>query len=129
MKRIFVFVCIGLMVLSSGCATRSSAKVSGGVIQASGVVLAPVAAESVFITEGDVSDREYESLGDIHVRVSKTTIFNKDPTRQMVAEKLQEKAASMGADAVVMVQYGEVGMSLMSYGKIDGRGKAIKFVD
>ena len=47
----------------------------------------------------------------------------------LVKEKLQEKAASMGADAVVMVQYGEVGMSLMSYGKIDGRGKAIKFVD
>ena len=129
MKTCLTVIFIVMFLLSSGCATRSSIKVSGGSAQASGQTLVPTAPQDIFITEEDVRERAYESLGEIHVRVSKTTLFNKDPTREMVAEKLKEKAANLGADAVIFVDYGEVGMSAMSWGKLDGRGTAIKFID
>ena len=60
--------------------------------------------------------------------VNKTTIFNADPTPEMVNEKLREKAADMGADAVVLVRYGKGGISALSWGSLEGKGRAVKFV-
>ena len=77
--------------------------------------------------EGDITDRTYTVLGDIKVTVNKTTIFNKDPSPALVDEELREKAAKMGADAVILVRYGTVGVSMMSWGSLDGQGRAIKF--
>lgn len=66
-------------------------------------------------------------LGDISVMVNKTTLFHPDPTREMVTEKLKEKASEMGADAVVLARYGKGGISLMSWGSLEGKGRAVKF--
>jgi len=66
------------------------------------------------ITDRDIVDRRYESLGDISVTVNKTTIFHAEPTREMVNIKLQEKAARIGADAVISVRYRNPGLSLTS---------------
>ena len=70
---------------------------------------------------------QYTSLGDVSVTVNKTTVFNKDPTREMVNDKLKEKAAELGADAVILVRYGEGGVSLLSWGSLEGKGRAIKY--
>jgi uncharacterized protein YbjQ (UPF0145 family) len=86
----------------------------------------PTNAASVTVSEAD-SNRKYVSLGDISVSVNKTTVFNKDPTRDDVNQKLKENAAELGADAVILVRYGEGGMSLMSWGSLEGRGRAIKY--
>lgn len=79
------------------------------------------------IFEGDVADRAYKSLGDVSVTVNKTTLFNADPTREMVNQRLRNEAAKMGADAVIQVRYGTVGISLLSWGSLDGKGRAIVF--
>jgi hypothetical protein len=79
----------------------------------------------VELFEGDVSDRPYETLGDISVTVNKTTIFHPDPTRELVALRLKEEAAKLGADAVIHVRYGIVGIGFMSWGSLDGKGRAI----
>ncbi len=84
-------------------------------------------AKDIIVTEKDFTDRKYKTLGDIEVTVSKTTIFHDDPTRELVDEKLQEEAAKINADAVILVRYGTVGVSLMSWGSLDGRGRAIAF--
>ena len=89
----------------------------------------PTLASSILVTEEDILDREYTSLGDIEVSVSKTTIFNKDPSNEMIDEELKREAAKVGADAVVLVRYGTVGVSGFSWGKLDGKGPAIKFVE
>jgi len=91
---------------------------------------APVVAKSpdqVMLTEGDITNRPYRSLGDIDVTVKKFTIFDSGPTRDQVAAALKEKAAAMGADAVVLVRYGTVGIGLMSWGQMDGQGRAVAF--
>ena len=68
-------------------------------------------------------------MRDISVTVNKTTIFNADPTREMVNQRLRNKAAELGADAVIQVRYGTVGIGLMSWGSLDGKGRAIVFED
>ncbi len=81
----------------------------------------------VVITKDDITDRPYEVIGDIKVTVNKTTIFNADPTPEMVDERLREKAAELGADAVILVRYGSVGISLLSWGSLNGQGRAVFF--
>ncbi len=59
--------------------------------------------------------------------VNKTTLFHPDPTPELVDQKLRDKAAELGADAVILVRYGTVGVSLISWGSLDGKGRAIIF--
>jgi uncharacterized protein YbjQ (UPF0145 family) len=84
-------------------------------------------ASEIIITENDITDRTYTVLGDISVGVRKTTIFDKDPTREQAAQKLREEAVKLGADAVVLVRYGSVGVSAWSWGALDAKGRAVKF--
>lgn len=83
--------------------------------------------DKIQVMEGDITDKPYKSLGEISVTVNKTTIFNADPTRQMVDQRLREKASTLGADAVIQVRYGTVGIALMSWGALDGKGRAVAF--
>jgi len=83
--------------------------------------------DGVLVSENDITDKPYKVLGDIKVTVRKTTIFNADPTRAQVDEKLRKQAKKMGADAVVLVRYGTVGIGLTSWGVLDGQGRAVKF--
>jgi len=54
-------------------------------------------------------------------------LFHADPTKEMVNKKLKEEAAKLGADAVTHVRYGTVGISMMSWGRLDGKGRAVQF--
>ena len=85
--------------------------------------------QDIIITESDMSSRNFTVVGDMSVTVNKTTIFNQTPTRQMVNEKLRNEAFKIGADAVILVRYGSPGMSLWSYGSLNGKGRAIVFLD
>ena len=78
-------------------------------------------------TWNDITDRKYVSLGDIEVTVKKWTIFDKDPTPALVDDALRAKAAQMGADAVILVRYGTVGIGFWSWGQLDGQGRAVVF--
>ena len=110
-------------VFLSACATWSTSSVER---KDQAVAATPTNAASITVSEAD-SNRKYVSLGDISVSVNKTTVFNKDPTRDDVNQKLKEKAAELGADAVILVRYGDGGISLMSWGSLEGRGRAIKY--
>ena len=83
----------------------------------------------IIVTEEDITDRPYRVLGDINVTVNKTTIFSPDPTPALVNEELREEAYDLGADAVVLVRYGSVGVSMMSWGSLDGKGRAVAFTE
>ena len=113
----------------TGCATWSTSSVdSKSADTAVSTQAKKTPPSSGVITDKDIPDRKYQSLGDITATVNKTTIFNADPTQEMVNEKLREKASELGADAVILVRYGNGGMSLMSWGSLEGKGRAVKFV-
>ena len=127
--RLLRYLPVGMLaVLLVACGTRTSTSVepvSGAT--PSTAKLASKPPSEVIVTENDITDRPYVSLGDISVTVSKWTIFDKDPTQTMVAAALQQKAAEMGADAVVLVRYGTVGIGAFSWGEMEGKGRAVAF--
>lgn len=143
MRQVAALVCA--LLLASGCATWSTSEVKSTEATAATPAptdprptptpaeppktgLAPTEPAKVQLTESDILDRPYRTLGELSVTVSKTTIFHPDPTKEMVAERLREEAGKLGADAVVLVRYGTVGVSLMSWGSLDGKGRAVAFV-
>ncbi|MDT0137743.1 hypothetical protein [Acidovorax sp. PRC11] len=119
-----------LAAACTGCATWSTSNVDASSADAKDAMqtLAARSPAEVRVTDGDVVDQRYVSLGDITVTVNKTTVFHPNPTREQVNEKLREKAAELGADAVIFVRYGAGGMSLVSWNSLEGKGRAIKFV-
>lgn len=82
----------------------------------------------ILLTKEDITDRKYTTVADLTVTVNKTTIFHPNPTPEMVDQKLKEEASEIGADAVILVRYGTVGISFFSWGSLDGQGRAVKFV-
>jgi len=120
-----VVIGVGLLAALSACADGWST--SNVAPQAAAAGRAPTPVEKIQIIEGDVTDKPYKSLGDVSVTVNKVMIFNADPTRQMVDQRLRTEAAKLGADAVVQVRYGTVGMSMVSWGSLDGKGRAIAY--
>jgi ABC-type Fe3+-hydroxamate transport system substrate-binding protein len=129
--HILVRGAVCLIVLGvAACGTRTESSITPatpGPGTTSAVTAAPKPPDQVVVTEGDITDRPYRSLGDIDVTVKKWTIFDADPTREQVAKALKEKAAAMGADAVVLVRYGTVGVGFTSWGQMDGQGRAVAF--
>src|SRR5690348_15527031 len=83
--------------------------------------------DQVVLTEGDITDRPYQIIKDVDVTVSKPNVFADDPTQAQVAAELKKRAAEMGADAVIFVRYGALGMGLFNWGEMKGRGRAVVF--
>ncbi|MEF9964650.1 MAG: hypothetical protein RR779_09790 [Comamonas sp.] len=126
MKKLLISVLAAATL--TGCASWSSTRVeqnNGDV--ATTKVSEKTRAQDIILTDQDMPDRQYKSLGDIIVNVNKTTIFHPSPTPEMVNEKLREQGAELGADAVILIRYGKVGVSFVSWGTLEGKGRAIKF--
>ena len=83
----------------------------------------------ILVTEDDITDRAYAVLGDLEVTVNKLTMLHPDPTKDLVDSELRKEAAKIGADAVILVLYGSVGISFVSWGSLDGQGRAVTFTD
>ena len=131
-RKVLIVVVVSNVFLS-GCATWSTSSVDKTATESAGQVVATVGSKQVlprdvFITDTDIVNRKYSSLGDITVTVNKTTIFHPEPTPELVNVQLKEKAAELGADAVILVRYGKGGVSLFSWGSLEGKGRAIKYV-
>ena len=84
--------------------------------------------DNILITKDDITDRPYEVIEDIKASYSKTTLFHEDPTTAHIDSKLKYRASKLGADAIIFVRYGTVGISFASWGTLEGSGRAIKFI-
>ncbi len=123
-------ICLAALLMLGACGTRSWAgggPTAGAQPEPANMALGPKSPADVVVTPNDITDRKYVSLGDIEVTVKKWTIFDKDPTPALVDDALRAKAAQMGADAVILVRYGTVGIGFTSWGQLDGQGRAIVF--
>jgi hypothetical protein len=120
-----------LSPLLAACGTYHTSHVSPASTAQSAPPAAAAArpAAGIVVTENDIPNRRYQPLGDVKVTVRKATIFDTDPTRERVAEALREESARLGADAVVLARYGTVGIGFMSWGQMDGTGRAVRFLD
>jgi uncharacterized protein YceK len=128
--RISAALAVAALVSGCGSYATSSVKPTTGATQQAATTGPKLAAKNpadIILTENDITDKPYTSLGDISVTVRKATIFDKDPNQESVGQALKEKAAGMGADAVVLARYGTVGIGFTSWGVMDGNGRAVVF--
>jgi hypothetical protein len=124
--RFSIFAACAALTLLSACGTYTT----GSVQKAPGAAETAAAgkpASQIIVTENDITDRKYRSLGEISVTVSKFSMFDSDPTHAKVDEALREKAADLGADAVVLARYGAIVVGSFSWGQMDGSGRAVIF--
>ena len=127
-KKLFTFSLYGMMLFFlAGCATWTIAYVEGEQDALQQGTVQPTQTNKILITEQDITDRPYTFLGDVTVTVNKTTIFHPAPTRELVNKRLREEGAKLGADAMILVRYGEGGITPMSWGSLQGKGRAVKF--
>ena len=120
-----VALAIGAACLLSACSDGWATTSVAPRPAAAGRTVTPV--DKIQILEGDVADRPYKSLGDISVTVNKVSVFNADPTREMVNQRMRTEAAKLGADAVIHARYGTTGIAALSWGSLDGKGRAIAY--
>lgn len=80
----------------------------------------------VLISEDSLPGKKHEKIGPVEVSVKKLTIFHKDPTKEQVDQALREKAAAIGADAVLNVTY-KSGIGFTTWGYMDAAGTGVKF--
>jgi hypothetical protein len=99
------------------------------------LLLVPLSAEAsavaagtpIPVTPDDLAGRPYHVVADLSARAHKATLFSHDPTPADVDRKLRAQAERLGADAVILVRYGTVGVGATSWGVLEGRGRAIRF--
>ena len=76
----------------------------------------------------DITDRPYVVVGPVKAGVRKATIFSKEPSQEKIYKELWERGEKMDADAVVNATYGESHMTMMSWGKTNAMGIAVRFL-
>ncbi len=127
-KKVWIALLLASLVLA-GCASHRASSSVDRVSTSSAAPTETKALHEIIYTEEDITDQNYEVIADIEASVSKSTIFNSDPTQGQVKRELLEQAQELGADAVILVRYGSVGVSAFSWGSLEGNGRAVRFVD
>jgi hypothetical protein len=94
--------------------------------QANARVQHRTAAAQVAVIASDVA-QPYDVLGDLEVVLRQRGAFGNLPTQAMAVAALREQAGRLGAHAVIMVAFGEMGSSLWSYNELRAHGRAIRF--
>ena len=110
-----------LIFFLSSCSTWGTGRVDSSLNAKS-----PTNPATIQIFSDDIQ-RPYVILGDVSGEVNKMTVFHSDPSREQINEKLREAAAQLGADAIIFARYGKVGVSIWSWGTLEGSGRAIKY--
>jgi hypothetical protein len=118
-----------LLLTACGYRTAVDVEPPAGANAAVAVATKTTAPDDIIVTEDDITDRPYRVLADLEVTVSKPGLLDKDPTSEMIDNALREEASKLGADAVVLTRYGTVGVGVWTWGKLEGRGRAVEFVD
>lgn len=78
------------------------------------------------LATGAMPARKYQVLRRIEVSIKKLTIFHSDPTKEQANKELEKRAAPLGCDAVVNVQY-QSGIGLTTWGYIDAQGDCVRY--
>jgi uncharacterized protein YbjQ (UPF0145 family) len=75
----------------------------------------------------DITDRDYEVVGEVKAGVRKATVFSKAASQKKIYKELWERARKKGADAVINATYGDSKISALSWGETKAKGTAIRF--
>ena len=118
--------CVGLATTLAVAACTPEVWLAPDLQHANGRAARQTASSRIALLETDV-DQPYDVLGDLEVTVRQRGAFGDLPTRAHAEQAMREQAGQMGAHAVIMIAYGQVGSSWWSYVELRGHGRAIRF--
>ena len=121
-----VVVCVGLMTTLTAGACTPEVWLTPDLQHANGRAARQTAPAQIALLTTDV-DQPYDVLGDLDVAVRQRSAFGDPPTRAYAEQAMREQAGRMGAHAVILVGYGQIGSSWWSYVELRGHGRAIRF--
>tara|TARA_B100000686_G_C16383682_1_gene758817 strand:- start:331 stop:714 length:384 start_codon:yes stop_codon:yes gene_type:complete len=121
MKNIFILSLLSIILVS--CSPRATSNLQ----MLDKQIYASTPPSAVIITEGDITDKKYNVIGKISVKLSKWTALSPDPTREDANNKLREEAAKKGANAVIFIRYSGPKITLTSWGVLEANGEAVRF--
>ena len=115
MKLIPVLACLLLVACSraaqtTGAAPSVTSEVNGFIV-----------------TDGDITHRPYDLLGLVSVTVSRRNLISTRPDRQLVDDRLIERARQIGADAVIRVIYSPTPLTASRWAGTKAEGMAIRY--
>ena len=119
-------VCIGLVTAFARAACTPEVWLTPDLQHANGRAARQTGGAPDRLAKTDV-DQPYDVLGDLEVAVRQRGAFGDPPTRAYAEQAMREQAGRMGAHAVIMVAYGQIGSSWWSYVELRGHGRAIRF--
>jgi hypothetical protein len=119
-------VCVGLATALVAAACTPEVWLTPDLQHANARAARQTASARIALLETDVN-QPYDVLGDLEVTVRQRTAFGDLPTRADAEQAMREQAGRMGAHAVIMIAYGQVGSSWWSYVELRGHGRAIRF--
>jgi len=125
MRRVLV-VCVGLMTTLGPAACTPEVWLTPDLQHANGRAARQTAPAQIALLATDVA-QPYDALGDVEVTVRQRGAFGDPPTRAYAEQAMREQAGRMGAHAVILVAYGQIGSSMWSYVELRGHGRAIRF--
>jgi len=115
---------VALAVVATACAPEVSLGVD--LRYAEGRAPRQTEPAQIVVVANDIPE-PYYVLADLDVVVRQRSAMGDEPTREAAVRALREQAARIGAHAVVLTTFGEVGMSLWSYHELRGHGRAVRF--
>jgi hypothetical protein len=116
----------GLLVaaLCAGCSSEAS--LGANLQYATLRVPYQTSPEAIAVYTTDI-DMPYDVLGDVEVTLRQRSAFGEMPTKDKAVRELQQQAGRIGAHAIIMLSFGELGMSWWSYNELKGHGRAVRF--
>jgi uncharacterized protein YbjQ (UPF0145 family) len=87
---------------------------------------APAPEALIVLTEGDLTGRAYDRLGEVTAQARQTSLFPKKAARALMDEQLRAQAAKLGADAVIFIKYDSYSPMLSKKGA-RATGIAVKY--
>jgi hypothetical protein len=125
-KQLILISSMALIIMLLGCSKSWISANSINKFERVGDTLQKSDPSKIVISEIDLN-APYETLGDLSVTAHQSWILANAPSRAEINQALAEEAAKLGADAVILVRYGEIGVSFFSWASLEGKGRAIKF--
>ena len=120
MRKIEIYLAIILVLVITGCATyRTNSDLDFDSTNVGQID------PDFQILEGDLDNTSYTVISPIEAIVKKLTVFHKNPTKEQVDLVLFQKAAEIGANAVIKVKY-KSGVGFDTWGFMQANGTAVR---
>lgn len=87
-----------------------------------------VIAMPVPVIDGDINDHPYVVVGRVNATAAKLTVFSRNPSDEILADKLWANARKLGAQAVLNTKFGPVQEGGMTHAQRKAEGQAVRFL-